>query len=141
MDILGVAALGLVAIEWLALGWLSGIGWPSQQHVFWAPRWALRLLVGAFLIALAQIADTSGTIAIVDARYGFDEIWRGEQVDAYYNATGNCAFESNSPSKLHCPEGHTDKRHNGGFNLAFVDGHAKWVKNTTLGMWTRRAGD
>ena len=92
-------------------------------------------------IALAQIADTSGTIAIVDARYGFDEIWRGEQVDAYYNATGNCAFESNSPSKLHCQEGHTDKRHNGGFNLAFVDGHDKWLKNTTLGMWTRRAGD
>jgi hypothetical protein len=59
VDILGVAALGLVAIEWLAMGWLSGVGWPSQQHVFWAPRWALRLLVGAFLVALAQLVLAS----------------------------------------------------------------------------------
>src|SRR5262249_3091712 len=38
-------------------------------------------------IALAQIPDTSGTIAIFDARYGYDEVWRGEQVDAFYLAT------------------------------------------------------
>jgi len=56
MDILGVGALGLVAIEWLALGWLSGVAWPTEQAVFWAPRWALRVLVGGFLVALAQLA-------------------------------------------------------------------------------------
>ena len=64
MDILGVGALGLVALEWLALGWLSGVGWPSQQHVFWAPRWALRLLVGAFLVALAQLVLASMGVGI-----------------------------------------------------------------------------
>jgi prepilin-type N-terminal cleavage/methylation domain-containing protein/prepilin-type processing-associated H-X9-DG protein len=92
-------------------------------------------------IALAQIPDTAGTIAIFDARYGYDEVWRGEQVDAYYNATGQCAWEWSSPSKNYCKEGHTHKRHNEGFNVAFVDGHARWVRNTTLGMWTRRADD
>jgi prepilin-type processing-associated H-X9-DG protein len=94
-------------------------------------------------IALASIEDTSGTIAIFDARSGYDEIWRGEQVDAYYNATGKCSFEGNGPTKIAkwCDQGHTDKRHNQGFNLAFVDGHAKWARNTTLGMWTVRAGD
>jgi hypothetical protein len=55
VDILGVGALGLVAIEWLALGWLSGVAWPSEEAAFWAPRWALRLLVGAILVALAQL--------------------------------------------------------------------------------------
>ena len=92
-------------------------------------------------ISLSAIEDTAGTIAIFDARTGFDEVWRGEQVDAYYNATGQCSWEWSAPSKNYCSEGHTQKRHVGGFNLAFCDGHAKWVKNTTLGMWTRRAGD
>jgi hypothetical protein len=55
VDVRGVGALGLVAIECLALGWLSGVDWPSEQPRFWAPRWALRLLVGAFLVAFAQL--------------------------------------------------------------------------------------
>ncbi|MCA1646471.1 MAG: hypothetical protein LC797_13780 [Chloroflexi bacterium] len=59
MNLLGVGALGVVAIEWLALGWLSGVEWPREQPVFWAPRWALRLLVGCFLVALAQLTLAS----------------------------------------------------------------------------------
>src|SRR4030081_1270228 len=59
MDLLGVGALGLVAIEWLALGWLSGVDWPAEQPVFWAPRWAVRLLVGSLLVAVAQLLSAS----------------------------------------------------------------------------------
>jgi prepilin-type processing-associated H-X9-DG protein/prepilin-type N-terminal cleavage/methylation domain-containing protein len=92
-------------------------------------------------IPLAQIEDTAGTIAIFDGRSGFDEVWRGEQVDAYYNATGQCSWEWSAPSKNYCAEGHTHKRHNGGFNVAYCDGHAKFVKNTKPGEWTRRGGD
>jgi prepilin-type N-terminal cleavage/methylation domain-containing protein/prepilin-type processing-associated H-X9-DG protein len=92
-------------------------------------------------IPLAAIEDTAGTIAICDTRPGYAEIWRGEQVDAFYNATGNCAWDANAASKNFCAEGHLQKRHTGGLNVAFCDGHAKWVKNTTLGMWTRRGGD
>jgi Glycosyltransferase family 87 len=58
MDVLGPGALGAVAAEWLVLGWLSGVGWPrlpSSGVTFWAPRWALRLLVGSVLTALAQL--------------------------------------------------------------------------------------
>ena len=54
MDLLGVGALGLVALEWLALGWLSGLVWPAQQPT--PASWALRLLVGAVLVGLAQLA-------------------------------------------------------------------------------------
>src|ERR1700712_3825071 len=52
---LGLAALGLVTAEWLALGMLSGVGWGAGEAGFWAARWALRLLVGAVLVAVAQL--------------------------------------------------------------------------------------
>src|SRR5205814_1409781 len=51
-----LGALALVAIEWLLLGWLSGVDWPRDATpAFWAPRWAIRLLAGSFLVALAQL--------------------------------------------------------------------------------------
>jgi hypothetical protein len=64
LDLLGIGALALVAAEWLALGWLSGISFPSAAsagsagHTQWSEQaavWALRLLVGGFLVALAQL--------------------------------------------------------------------------------------
>jgi hypothetical protein len=59
MDVLGLAALCVVAAEWLGLGWLSGIDWPqsssSAEGIFWAPRWALRLLVGSCLTGFGQL--------------------------------------------------------------------------------------
>jgi hypothetical protein len=55
IDLAGLGAVGLVAAEWLALGWFSRVDWPPQAGAFWAPRWALRLLVGAFLVAFAQL--------------------------------------------------------------------------------------
>ncbi|MFW5867988.1 MAG: H-X9-DG-CTERM domain-containing protein [Armatimonadota bacterium] len=32
------------------------------------------------------------------------------------------------------------KRHNDGFNSAFCDGHAKWLNQSTMEMWTTSAG-
>jgi hypothetical protein len=79
--LLGPLALAVVSVEWLALGWLSGIHFPgsitSSSHGgrvgpgsgeadrprrmapnLWpacAANWALRLLVGACLVAVAQL--------------------------------------------------------------------------------------
>jgi prepilin-type N-terminal cleavage/methylation domain-containing protein/prepilin-type processing-associated H-X9-DG protein len=33
------------------------------------------------------------------------------------------------------------KRHTGGFNATFADGHTKFVRQSLWGMWTRQAGD
>jgi hypothetical protein len=55
MDEFGLAALGLVAAEWLALGALSGVSWPSSVPTLWAARWGLRLLVAAGLVGVAQL--------------------------------------------------------------------------------------
>lgn len=91
--------------------------------------------------ALAEIEDTAGTIAIFDGRSDAFEIWRLEQVDAWYNAGFGPAFDGNSPDTKLPDQGHVAKRHSGGFNATFCDGHAKFIKNSTLGMWTSRAGD
>ena len=34
-----------------------------------------------------------------------------------------------------------EKRHSGGANFLFCDGHVKWLKNTVYGMWTPQAID
>jgi prepilin-type N-terminal cleavage/methylation domain-containing protein/prepilin-type processing-associated H-X9-DG protein len=90
--------------------------------------------------SLAEIEDTAGTIAIFDGARAF-EIWRLEQVDAWNNAGFGPAFYDNSPDKKTPNPGHLGKRHSEGFNATFCDGHAKFIKNSTLGMWTNRAGD
>jgi hypothetical protein len=57
VDLLGLGALVQVAVEWLALGTVSGMDWPDVAGgpTLWAARWALRLLVGAMLVAFAQL--------------------------------------------------------------------------------------
>jgi prepilin-type N-terminal cleavage/methylation domain-containing protein/prepilin-type processing-associated H-X9-DG protein len=89
---------------------------------------------------ISDVQDTVGTIAICDARQF--EIWRLEQVDAWYNAGFGPAFEGNSRAdKKNEHQGHIAKRHNKGFNTTFCDGHAEFVKKSTLGMWSSRTGD
>jgi hypothetical protein len=73
LDVLGLGALALVAAEWLALGWLSGVSFPiangPSAHHRWSEQaagWALRLLVGAFLVGLAQLL-----LALVGVGFSF----------------------------------------------------------------------
>jgi hypothetical protein len=67
VDLLGLGALAQVAAEWLALGTLSGVDWPSAPGgaTFWAARWALRLLVGAVLVAFGQLV-----LALIGVGFG-----------------------------------------------------------------------
>ncbi len=90
--------------------------------------------------SLATIEDTAGTIAIFDS-WRMDEIWRLEQTDAWYNAGFGPAYFGGGPDTVYPTQGHVSKRHSGGFNATFCDGHAKWIRNSTLGMWTVRADD
>ena len=91
--------------------------------------------------SMAEIQDTAGTIAICDGSTNVFEIWRLEQVDAWYNAGFGPAFLDNSPDKKNPTMGHIAKRHSSGFNCSFCDGHAYFVRKSTLGMWTNRAND
>ncbi len=79
--------------------------------------------------ALAQIDDVSGTIHITDAYAS--EIFSYAHVDACA-ASGLTGCEATPRNR---------KRHNDGFNAAYVDGHVKFVKNSKPGDWTTRGGD
>ena len=91
--------------------------------------------------SMAEIQDTAGTIAICDGSTNVFEIWRLEQTDAWYNAGFGPAYLDNSPDTKNPTMGHVAKRHNRGFNTTFCDGHAQFIKKSTLGMWTNRKGD
>jgi prepilin-type N-terminal cleavage/methylation domain-containing protein/prepilin-type processing-associated H-X9-DG protein len=91
--------------------------------------------------SMSAIQDTTGTIAICDGSTNVFEIWRLEQVDAWYNAGYGSAFLGSSPDTRNPTMGHVAKRHNKGFNATFCDGHAEAIKKSTLGMWTNRQGD
>ncbi len=90
---------------------------------------------------LSEIADPAGTIGLCDGRTNVFEIWALEQTDAWYNAEFGPAYLIGSPDTVYPAIGHIGKRHTGGFNATFCDGHASYVKKSTLGMWTMRAGD
>jgi prepilin-type processing-associated H-X9-DG protein len=91
--------------------------------------------------SMNEIQDPVGTLAICDGATNVFEIWRLEQVDAWYNAGfGSCYF-GNDPDKKNPKSGHVAKRHSKGYNASFCDGHAQAVKNSTLGMWSNRPND
>ena len=91
--------------------------------------------------SMAEIQDTTGTIAICDGNTNVFEIWRLEQTDAWFNAGFGPAYVDSSPDKKKPATGHIAKRHNNAYNASFCDGHAGAIKNSTLGMWTNRAND
>jgi prepilin-type N-terminal cleavage/methylation domain-containing protein/prepilin-type processing-associated H-X9-DG protein len=91
--------------------------------------------------SMSEIKEPSGTIAICDGRTNVFEIWRLEQVDAWFNAGFGPAYLGGAPDQKNKEEGHISKRHSRGFMATFCDGHAEYVKKSTLGMWTNRAND
>jgi prepilin-type N-terminal cleavage/methylation domain-containing protein len=91
--------------------------------------------------SLNDVKDPTGTLAIVDGRTNVFEIWRLEQVDAWYNAGFGPAYYDNAPDAKRPTEGHVSKRHLGGYCAIFCDGPAQFIKKSRLGQWTSRAGD
>ena len=90
---------------------------------------------------ISDVQDPVGTIAICDGYTNVFEIWRLEQVDAWFNAGFGPAYVENAPNLARKTEGHLSKRHFGGFTTSYCDGHAQFLKNSKLGQWTSRAGD
>ena len=87
---------------------------------------------------MGEIQDPVGTIAILDGNTNTFEIWRLEQSDAWYNAGFGPAYFANAPETRNPSVGHTSKRHTGGFNASFCDGHAQYLKKSKLSQWTIR---
>lgn len=75
---------------------------------------------------LAQIAAPSNTINFVDANN--HQMFTGGSRPWYLLEI----IDTGQHSRV-------AKRHNEGFNAAFLDGHAKWLRTTTPDMWTTTA--
>ncbi|NLO06689.1 MAG: DUF1559 domain-containing protein [candidate division WS1 bacterium] len=77
---------------------------------------------------LAVIAEPAGTINFCDSKA--HEIYTGGTPDHHLIDVANGSVTHSFA-----------RRHNDGFNCAFVDGHAKWLNAAAPGMWTTKAGD
>jgi prepilin-type processing-associated H-X9-DG protein len=113
----------------------------ASDRGFWPPGSKFSGRAGPFTnnwnndsIALAQIEDVSGTIAIFDG-HRFDEIWALNQSDCWKPTPVPPA-----EARYRWP-GVVAKRHNDGFTAAYVDGHARWLKESKCGEWTVFAND
>jgi prepilin-type N-terminal cleavage/methylation domain-containing protein/prepilin-type processing-associated H-X9-DG protein len=113
----------------------------AANRGYWPPGSKFEGRVGPFTnnwnndsISLARIEDPSGTIAIVDG-YRSDEIWAINQSDCWKPTPQPPADASNRWP------GFVAKRHNDGFTAAYVDGHARWMKESRCGEWTVAAND
>lgn len=82
---------------------------------------------------LAEFQDPAGTIAVFDGQR-YIEIWAINQADCWKPAPVPAA-----DSSWRWP-GVVSKRHNDGFVAAYVDGHAKWMREAKCGDWTVAAG-
>ncbi|MBM3500707.1 MAG: DUF1559 domain-containing protein [Armatimonadetes bacterium] len=79
--------------------------------------------------AAAQIADVAGTIWLAETTNSAEIFgpWSGDPDPLVFTERG---------TQNRVWEGHND-----GGDYAFADGHAKFLKDTTPGMWTSTSGD
>ena len=75
----------------------------------------------------AVIADPAGTIALADG------------IPSLSNAV--VVYRITRDSDLGGKESKVLKRHSGGFNVLFADGHVKSLRESKFGMWTRHLND
>ncbi|MGV3719949.1 MAG: DUF1559 domain-containing protein [Actinomycetota bacterium] len=89
--------------------------------------------------AMASIEAPATTVLLYDG-WTMDAWWYAQ--DHASLLSGLPGWNPASPSPVAWTSGNWDvvRRHNGGTNVAFADGHSKWVNKATPAMFTR-AGD
>jgi prepilin-type N-terminal cleavage/methylation domain-containing protein/prepilin-type processing-associated H-X9-DG protein len=88
----------------------------------------------------AAIQDPAGLISIVDG----GATNNGTLISGSGPALFRIMRDTDQNPNQHFPDVRQRRlhtRHNDGFNAAFTDGHVKYVRKSTFGMWTRQAGD
>jgi prepilin-type processing-associated H-X9-DG protein len=85
-------------------------------------------------LSMGQISAPASVYLMADSIHWYgSQYWvafAGSGADGYFNAATTPSMQTDEHS-----------RHNGGSNLNFCDGHAKWMKNTNIvGTWTTLNG-
>ena len=87
---------------------------------------------GSTSYTMAQVAKPAETVAICDSN---------NPAAYYYNRSSRFTSNSYNGWDPNNPSGGAALRHNEGANFGFADGHAKWVKGTTVVGWARTMWD
>jgi len=98
-------------------------------------------------VSVLAVEDPANTIALSDGNPNCDKtvvttnmvtVFRyPRDTDAEYDAKGNYYPGSGCYTTTGEKIGRLDKRHEGGANVGFVDGHVQWLRQTTPNQWTR----
>jgi len=84
--------------------------------------------------SMAQVPEPADTIIFVDSTH--IELFTPEATYNFTIAGPNGVTDLGTGSYVRVALRHMD-----GFNCAFADGHVKWLRQSTPGMWTTLAGD
>jgi prepilin-type N-terminal cleavage/methylation domain-containing protein/prepilin-type processing-associated H-X9-DG protein len=113
-------------------------GGPSAVNVNYGANRGAFSVPPSTVRTLASVPRPADTIAVLDCgrwHYEWSYVVRGSANSKWYipNDPRGCSPAPGSsglaPETVFCP---TDKRHNGGVNVAFADGHAKWMKSDVV---------
>ena len=109
---------------------LGGCGW--NPHVSWLP--------GHRRAVQSEIADAAGTILVFDATYGNMGVHAPWRAQSY--SVSQSLYAANNPMSNVCNDGTSAygctldwfprDRHLEGMNVAFTDGHVKWMKKEAV---------
>lgn len=94
-------------------------------------NWVMTGSWGAVENSMASVTHPSETIFIYDAAYGWR--WCGYPAANWWGAPNAQCYDIPAVDLTQYGYG-SFERHNGGINIAFVDGHVKWMKANKVGL-------
>jgi prepilin-type N-terminal cleavage/methylation domain-containing protein/prepilin-type processing-associated H-X9-DG protein len=121
-------------------------GYTSCQHQAgpWSQNGSGRFYNSGIAATESQIAEPSGTVLVLDNYLGYVTSNTAELAPAFatvlqYGASGS-GYNSDIGGNAGCDSTNTlaeyrdtlDPRHNDGLNVAFCDGHVKWLKKEVI---------
>lgn len=89
-------------------------------------------------VSMAAVEAPASTVLLYDG-WTMDSWWYAQDQAALISGQTTANPPSPSPRTWSTAELANARRHNGGANLAFADGHAKWYNRATPSMFTRAA--
>lgn len=95
--------------------------------------------VGLSGAAMAAVEAPATTVLVYDGQGTMDCWWYANDQASLVSGISVANPASASPVAWSQAQLDTVRRHNNGANVAFADGHSKWVNKATISMFTRAA--
>lgn len=93
--------------------------------------------VGLSGAAMAAVESPASMVMLYDGLGTMDAWWYAADHASLVSGVATANPASPSPITWSTAQLNTVRRHNGGVNVAFADGHSKWMNRATASMFTR----